>query len=64
MLHHGSRQNMALGSTPGFSLSRRPMAKKIECYRGDLSVSWVFNFIVTIEALTVAKVKTAVRAEE
>lgn len=55
---------MALGSTPGFSLSRRPMAKKIECYRGDLSVSWVFNFIVTIEALTVVKVKTAVRAEE
>lgn len=54
---------MALGSTPVFSLSHRPVAKKIECYQGDLSVSWVFNFIVTIEALTVARVKTAVRAE-
>lgn len=54
---------MAVGTTPVFSLSHRPVAKKIECYLGDLSVSSVFNFIVTIEALNVAKVKTEVRAE-
>lgn len=57
-------QNVAVGSTPVFSLSHRLMAKKIECYLADLSERWVFNFIVTIEVLTVANMKTEVRAEQ
>lgn len=55
---------MALGSTPVFSPSHMPMAKKIEWYLGDLSISWVFNVIAAIEAVTVAKVKKEVRAEK
>lgn len=41
-----------------------PMSKKIECYLGDLSMSWLFNFIVAIGALTVVKEKKEVRAEK
>lgn len=55
---------MALGSTPVFSPSHTPMAKKIEWYLGDLSISWGFNFIVAVEAVTVAKVKKEVRVEK
>ena len=54
---------MTLGSAPVYSLSPRPVAEKIECCLGDLSLSRVFNPTVVIEALAVAKVKAEVRPE-
>ena len=62
-LLHGSWQNMTLGSAPVYSLSPRPVAEKIECCMGDLSLSRVSNPTVVIEALAVAKVKAEVRPE-